>query len=104
MHFFSFFSEKTHLSFSTNEQVFRILNQKKKTREKTEKRKKKSFFFINEHTLKVSNHHIYHPKGKIPCHPGTMVREKKGTRKRTSLNNPLIWRALVSEITRKVYK
>jgi hypothetical protein len=31
-----------------------------------------------------------------------MVREKKGTRKRTSLNNPLIWRALVSEITRKV--
>jgi hypothetical protein len=45
MHFFSFFGEKTHLSFSTNEQVFRILNQKKKTREKTEKRKKKSFFF-----------------------------------------------------------
>jgi hypothetical protein len=42
MHFFSFFSEKTHLSFSTNEQAFQILNQKKK---KTEKRKKKSFFF-----------------------------------------------------------
>jgi hypothetical protein len=50
---------------------------RKKPEKKQRKEKRKAFFFINEHTLKVSNHHIYHPKGKIPCHPGTMVREKK---------------------------
>ena len=51
--FFYIFGEKTHLSFSTNEQVFQIFNKKKKN---LRKEKGKAFFIINEHTLKVSNH------------------------------------------------
>lgn len=43
------YCEKTHLSFSTNEQVFQILNQKiknpRKNREKKRKEKRKAFFY-----------------------------------------------------------